>query len=458
MPLCPIPPEDLCDACPQASSLHPRPVPGDGPIDADIMFIGEAPAVAETRYGLPFVGPTGEEFTGQYLPLASVRRDDCYITNVVKCMGKGKTVPRDRVLTCAAHHLRREIEAIRPEHIVLMGASANLLRPGVSVEMEHGRTVKGTVLGHACWVTCTLHPAAGLHNTRLVASIREDFTRLGKVLWMGRRPWSVDTSRGYYQFAQATGLTDYRFRLPDDDGPIAIDTEILGLDPGESAPWCLTFSTSPTNAYLIRAGDLDALDKLNHLIRDRPVVMHGSMFDTPILHRMGVDLSHSRIIDTQILTYARGYLGPDQSLKSLGYRLLGVRMQDFRELVRPYATEALTHYLSAARHLGYPEPEGRKRSIQSRIERFIKDCNDKGQDALGKWGRWDDAIKDAIGHATGSPAPKLTIDLVPFDKALDYACLDANVTRRLWQYFDALEHDSARPEFAIQRADVDLFS
>lgn len=458
MPLCPILPGDLCSACPQASFTHPRPVPGDGPIDADIMFIGEAPAVVETRHLLPFVGPTGEEFTFQYLPLARVRRDDCYITNVVKCQGKGKTIPHDRVLTCAAHHLQREIEAIRPKHIVLMGASANLLRPGVSVELEHGRTVRGIVLGHACWVTCTLHPAAGLHNTRLIGAIREDFTRLNAMLRTSRNPWPSDTSTGYYHFAQATGQTPYCFVPPSDGGPIAIDTEILGLDPWHSDPWCLTFSTTPTRGYLIRAGDEMALDKMNKLIRGCSVVMQGAMFDTPPLARMGVDLTHSRIIDTQILAYARGYLGPDQSLKSLGYRLLGVRMQDFRELVRPYATEALTHYLSAARHLDYPEPGGRKRSIQSRIDRFVKDCRDKGQDALGKWGRWDDAIKAAIETATGLPAPKLTIDLVPFDKALDYACLDANVTRRLWQYFDTLQHDSSRPEFAIQRADVDLFT
>ena len=69
-------------------------------------------------------------------------------------------------------------------------------------------------------------------------------------------------------------------------------------------------------------------------------------------------------IRTQVEFYIRGYYGPNQSLKTLGYRLLGVHMREFNAVVRPYAAEALTGYLAAAGLLDYPPPGSRKRTVR----------------------------------------------------------------------------------------------
>ena len=462
---CPIEPGDTCSECPLASSRNPEPIAGFGPRDAEIMFVGGGPAYHETREGIPFVGVTGEELNGGYLPRSGLSRPRVYTTNATKCWDrKRKDVPDSRVLACAEHHLRYELETVRPELVVLMGASANLLRgPDISVELEHGRTVSSIILDHSCYVHTTLHPAAGLHSTGVMRDVQGDFDRLGEFIRTGSNPWPVDQYAGRYLFTEATADKDWCFEPPQDGGPVAIDTELLGLNSWIDPLWCLSYSTAPDNGFLIRAGDREALKRFRALIKGRLVIIQGYTFDVPPLARMGI--YPSDIIDTQTLFYNRGYFGHAQSLKSLGYRLLGVRMKEFNDLVRPYASEALVAYLATARELEYPHPGGRKKSVNSRIDRFIKDCVEKNADALKKWGQWDSpnkgAIKRTIAKVMGTPAPRLTIDLVPFREALEYACLDANVTRRIWYWIQDQEtayREGVRPDpFKVAKADIDLW-
>jgi uracil-DNA glycosylase family 4 len=446
------------------------------------MFVGGGSGFRED---IPFSSRgVGEEFNEQYLPLCQMTRDDCYVTNVVKCYDpKTKSdLAAERLHACARVHLRDEIRTLEPSTVVLMGGDAASMltypdvaepcMPEFSIELEHGRLWQGMKLfGHKCEVITTLHPALGMHSTNSIREIREDFARWVNVGLSGIDDWPRDVMAGRYEFAVATAENDYAFELPTDGYPIAIDSELYGLDQFADTIWCLTYSTADNNGWMIRAGDTEALGRFRSMIKRQKVIYHKSTFDGPVMERLGtLDLLEDvEFVDTMILLYDLGNYGVNQSLKTTSYRELGVRMREFDDLVRPYAKVALLEYLTQrAVFATYPKPEGRKKSIDSRIKTFIKACTDTTRtlkdksvipvvprDPLTKWNAWDKEVKEAIQAAAGL-APKLTIDLAPFEEALIYACLDANTTRRNYKILEKRVRewtpDTGRK---VARADVD---
>jgi len=103
------------------TSLHG--VPGEGPIDAKIMFIGQNPGAEEDKTGRPFVGRAGK-FLTKTLTEFDINREDVYITNIVKHTSPENRKPYpDEVITCLPY-LTQQIALIKPKIIVLLGASA----------------------------------------------------------------------------------------------------------------------------------------------------------------------------------------------------------------------------------------------------------------------------------------------------------------------------------------------
>src|ERR1700693_476406 len=76
---------DRCSLCPGNHNC----VPPTGPLDADVVFIGEAPGKDEDKQLRPFIGKTGQELNDHYLPLAGLRRDQVYVSNAIKCLPSG---------------------------------------------------------------------------------------------------------------------------------------------------------------------------------------------------------------------------------------------------------------------------------------------------------------------------------------------------------------------------------
>jgi len=156
-----------------------RAVPGEGPPDAKIMLIGEGPGYHEDRQGRPFVGPSGQ-FLDELLGMASLKRSDVFIGNVVKCRPPQNRDPQpDEVATCTESYLFRQIEAIDPRVIVTLGRfSMNLFLPGEKISRIHGqpRTVGGRL------IVPMLHPAAALHQPQNRPLIEADFQRLPAIL------------------------------------------------------------------------------------------------------------------------------------------------------------------------------------------------------------------------------------------------------------------------------------
>ena len=172
-----------CTLC-TLSEKRTNAVPGDGSRTADIMFIGEGPGFYEDRDGLPFVGPAGK-LLNELLASIGLKRDEVYITNVVKCRPPNNRDPLpDEVKSCKPY-LDRQIEMIAPKVLVLLGRHSFLrFFPGESIGKARGQARKWNgLLAYPIY-----HPAAALHNPRLRPVIEEDFRRLPKLLEDGGPP------------------------------------------------------------------------------------------------------------------------------------------------------------------------------------------------------------------------------------------------------------------------------
>jgi len=149
-------------------------VPGEGPVNADIMFIGEGPGFHEDRQGRPFVGAAGQ-FLEELLASINLTRQQVYIANVVKCRPPGNRDPLPDELSACAPYLDRQIEIIRPKVIVTLGRfSMARFFPGASISKIHGQPKRvGNVL-----VVPMFHPAAALHQPKWRPVVEADFKKL----------------------------------------------------------------------------------------------------------------------------------------------------------------------------------------------------------------------------------------------------------------------------------------
>lgn len=153
-------------------------VPGEGPADAKIMFIGEAPGFHEDRQGRPFVGAAGQ-FLEELLALAGLRRDDVFIANVVKHRPPNNRDPEPDEIQACAIYLERQIAAINPPVIVTLGRfSMARWFPGERITRIHGQPKR--VGGRL--IVPMMHPAAALHQVQNRTLIEDDFRRLPEFL------------------------------------------------------------------------------------------------------------------------------------------------------------------------------------------------------------------------------------------------------------------------------------
>ena len=111
-----------CRRCPLAAT-RTNVVFGEGDPHAKLMFIGEGPGADEDRLGRPFVGRAGQ-LLDKMIAAMRLKREEVYIANVVKCRPPGNRVPTPEEAARCIGFLERQIKFIRPEVIVLLGATA----------------------------------------------------------------------------------------------------------------------------------------------------------------------------------------------------------------------------------------------------------------------------------------------------------------------------------------------
>jgi DNA polymerase len=167
----------VCTRCALAQS-RTRAVPGEGPENAELMFIGEAPGWNEDQQGRPFVGPAGQ-FLEQLLASIGLKREQVVIANVIKCRPPGNRDPLpDEILACRPW-LQRQIELISPRMIITLGRYAMaMFFPGKSIGKVHGIPERRDNIIYFPMY----HPAAALHQGSLRRTIEVDMLKIPDIL------------------------------------------------------------------------------------------------------------------------------------------------------------------------------------------------------------------------------------------------------------------------------------
>ncbi|MFQ5861061.1 MAG: uracil-DNA glycosylase family protein, partial [Dehalococcoidia bacterium] len=108
-----------CTDCPLSQSRTTA-VPGEGAPNVKVVFIGEAPGFHEDRQGRPFVGPAGG-FLEELLASVGLKREDVFITNMVKCRPPSNRDPLPGEIAECSKYLDRQLQLIKPRVIVTLG-------------------------------------------------------------------------------------------------------------------------------------------------------------------------------------------------------------------------------------------------------------------------------------------------------------------------------------------------
>ncbi len=167
-----------CTRC-QLYKNRKNAVPGEGPKETFVMFIGEAPGVTEDEMGRPFVGAAGKLLT-MIMENLGISRNSIYITNVVKCRPPNNREPNDEEIEKCNIYLETQIRLIKPRIIVTLGNIAGKTIFSMGRERWEGvMKMRGKVYNIKLFdlivsVIPTIHPAAALYNPPLKNILLQD--------------------------------------------------------------------------------------------------------------------------------------------------------------------------------------------------------------------------------------------------------------------------------------------
>lgn len=432
-----------------------------GPENADILGIGEAPGKDENDAkrnptGTLFIGKTGQELNNQYLPLAGLNRGSLALHNAICCLpvsAKGKLDPNNKkdmalLACCAATNLYPVIERGKWRALLPMGRFAcDALLPDFDLELGHGIPLQSP-WGIPAYPQ--YHPALGIHEPKKMSYIRRDWHRLK--LWLrGQLKLAQDPyPEPYYE--EITDVRTLRATLLP-FRPAAFDTESTR----DSGPFCLTFSQEPGTGFLIRAARPDLLAALQSRLDEwtAPLIFHAWLYDASIVRKMALRFPTRLLVDTMARVFHLGNL--PQGLKALAFRELGMLMEDFEDVVRPYSRARVLAYYQQMTTYEWEKPEPRleldsktglwkkkqPHTLNTRLKTFFTYLKkDPNKDIFKAWENWEpehSEIEAKLGHWPG-----MCISHVPFEKALYYACRDADATLRLYYFVKRLERQVRR--------------
>jgi uracil-DNA glycosylase len=439
---------ERCGACPKQNTC----VPADGPEDAEILFVGEAPGWEENKKGRPFCGRTGKETNEGYLPLAGLKRRNGRVKvrfdNAIHCLpvtvGGKLNLDRQKdlelLLSCASKHLYPDLKRLRPKLIVPMGAFAcRALSPDIDLELHHGRPFP-TKWG----MTFPMyHPAGGLHEPKKMLHIRTDWAGLRKYLagTLYLPEDEVGENVDYSEILEPEEL-DLYLQNRDDYG-MGCDTETTR----RGDPFCLTISVGTGTGRLIQATNEKVLVRLRHqLMKWRGLFWwHSWLFDAQVVAKMGLEFNPKLIRDTMEQSFLLGNI--PQGLKALSFRELGMRMQDFDDLVTPFAYPKVLNYYRRMRLVKWPKPPSQMKrqddgtmkkyqpqAVSTKLKLFFTYLKKNEQkDIFKAWKNWEEEheqIEETMKERW--PGKCITYAWEADPKAVIwYACRDADATRRL---------------------------
>ena len=171
-----------CKKC-GLSKKRKNPVPGEGDLDADVLFIGEAPGYWEDVKGKPFVGSAGE-ILDEMLSKIGLSRNRVYLANILKCRPPENRDPSVGEIKDCVPYLDQQIKIIKPKIIVALGrhSSSYILSrcglEGAGIAKLHGGKYEVELLGFRVLLVPMYHPAAVLYNPKYRSALERDFQLL----------------------------------------------------------------------------------------------------------------------------------------------------------------------------------------------------------------------------------------------------------------------------------------
>lgn len=346
-----------CSVCPHTH----RCVPPDGPENAVVFCIGEAPGYDEDNEGRPFIGRAGREFNEHYLRLAGLTRDEIYITNTVQCRPDQNRKPRySEVWGCAPNHIPGELERVKPEVVVLMGGTACSLlekwggKP--DLDAEHGIPRRGRLFDWEGWVVPINHPAIGLHDSSMMTPLMEDWRKLKEFFYsltapeeesnyLDSWPWAVDRLEGKrdYRLLDSKWQVDRYFgdHFPFTKLKVGADTESHA-----GKEHSVQISIEEGSGGLVLWENTEVVKYLADTLRgfkELELLFHYAPADQPMFEQMGL----GGIAYRDTLQEAYQLLQP-QALKTLSRRLLGRKRLSWEETVTPPSKKVLAKWMRDA--------------------------------------------------------------------------------------------------------------
>ena len=176
-----------CTRCPLAYAGRRKIVFGDGDPSARLMFIGEGPGADEDESGVPFVGKAGQ-LLNNMIAAMGLKREEVYIANIVKCRPPANRQPEYVEATTCSQFLVKQIDIVRPEVIVALGATAATYLLGVKQSLASLRGEWHSVRGAK--VAVTYHPAFLLRDPRQKGEAWKDLQRV--MAELGLKPKAKD--------------------------------------------------------------------------------------------------------------------------------------------------------------------------------------------------------------------------------------------------------------------------
>jgi uracil-DNA glycosylase family 4 len=174
---------------PELAASATQLVLGDGNPDADIVFIGEAPGKQEDIQGKPFVGASGK-FLNEMLDMINLKREDIYITNIVKYRPPDNRDPLPDEKKAFLPFLQAQLEIIQPKIVVTLGRhSMNCFLPDLQISKIHGEPKRIRISMKQASddmlqivVLPLFHPAAALYNGSMRQTLIDDFAQIPQIL------------------------------------------------------------------------------------------------------------------------------------------------------------------------------------------------------------------------------------------------------------------------------------
>jgi DNA polymerase len=163
-----------CTGC-RLHETRTNAVPGEGSADTEVAFVGEGPGRDEDAQGRPFVGESGRLLT-RLIESIGWRRDEVFITNVVKCRPPGNRDPQPDEIAACAPFLRRQLEVIDPALVVTLGRySLGTFRPGERIGQSHGTVRPAALAGpNGASAFAMYHPAFAVRDRTNEPRLFED--------------------------------------------------------------------------------------------------------------------------------------------------------------------------------------------------------------------------------------------------------------------------------------------